>query len=257
MKKILSIALCAVAVSAFSASTETILGQVGVTAITTSLSNAIVAVSYNDLAGGEGMVCSNLVKTTNLTEGDMLVEFRDDKYTGWMLMEDQGTKVKYWKEQMGAFVDSAGKQLTLVGSSADTVTNMVGTGIWLVRKKPTEKNPTDGEEVPVPFYIYGKPVTSPTSKTVADTWTLIGNPTQGTVEITAARFGQDELSEGDEIVIPVAPSGNLSRYTFSAKYGWRTTGADGEWVKTSPSLGAGLGCWIRTTKAASISWISQ
>ena len=252
MKKILSIALCAAAVSAFSASTEALLGEVGVTAITSSLSNTIVAVSYDDLAGGTGMVCSNLVKTTNLTAGDMLVEFRDDKYTGWVLKEDEGTKVKYWKEQLGAFVDNAGKQLTLVGSSADTVTNTVGTGIWLVRQNPIDTNGNTNS-----FYIYGKPVTSPTSKTVADTWTLVGNPTQGTVEITAARFGQNELSEGDEIVIPVAPSGELSRYTYSAKYGWRTTNADGKWVSTPPSLDAGLGCWIRTTKAASINWISK
>lgn len=85
MKKILSIALCAAAVSAFADPTKTEFGKVGVTAITSSLSNTIVAISYDDLAGGEGMVYSNLVKTANLTEGDRLVEFRDNKYTGWVL----------------------------------------------------------------------------------------------------------------------------------------------------------------------------
>ena len=255
MKKLLSFALCVTAVSAFAASTETVLGQVGVTAITNSLKNAIVAVSYDDLAGGSGMVVSNFVKTTNLTTGDQLAIFNNGEgaeiYDTWVLEENE-RGVKYWAKNAKTFtVDADGQLKEGTGLAASGVTNAVGTGIWLVRQNPMK----DGKVLP--FYIYGKPVVSPTSKTVADTWTLIGNPTQGTVEIAAARFGADELSDGDEIVIPVAPSGDLSRYTYSLKFGWRTTDAEGKWVKTSPSLDEGLGCWIRTTKAASINWISK
>ena len=248
MKKLLSIALCATVFSAFATSTEALLGEVGVTAITSSLSNTIVAVSYDDLAGGSGMVCSNLVKTTNLTPGDSLVEFRDDKYTGWVLVEDEQTKVKYWREQLGAFVDNAGKQLTLVGSSADTVTNTVGTGIWLVRQNPIDTNGNTNS-----FYIYGKPVSNSKSTTVAGKWTLIGNPKQETVTITEDKVvGASYL---DELVVPVDPDGKLCRYQFKEGNGWRTTDANGEWVKDEPpKLGAGLGCWILTQKDASITW---
>ena len=247
MKKILSIALCAAAVSAFAAPTETELGQVGVTAITSSLSNTIVAVSYDDLAGGSGMVCSNLVKTTNLTPGDSLVEFRDDKYTGWVLVEDEQTKVKYWREQLAAFVDNAGKQLTFVGSSADTITNMVGTGIWLVRQDPSK-----------PFYIYGKPATSPKSTIAAGRWTLIGNPTQGEMTIGKEKATGvvivENATDQDQIVVPVPPDGKLAYYIFKTGKGWRTTTEDGQWSTTPPKLGAGLGCWILTQKDASITW---
>ena len=247
MKKLLSIVFCAAAVSAFGEETATAertadLGTVGVTAITSSLSNTIVAVSYDDLAGGEGMVCSNLVKTTNLTEGDMLVEFRDDKYTGWVLMEDQGTKVKYWKEHLGAFVDSAGKQLMLVGSSADTVTNMVGTGIWLVRKKPTAKNQTDGEEVPVPFYIYGKPVSDPVSHISANTWTLVGNPLQNTT-VTASTIQVTDAKTGDQIVT-VGENGTLLYFAYVKNQGWSGL----------PDIGPGIGFWIKTQADTTITW---
>ena len=189
MKKILSIALCAAAVSAFG-DTETELGQVGVTAITTSLSNAIVAISYDDLAGGQ-MVYSNLVKTANLTKGDRLVEFRDDKYTGWVL-EESGN-VKYWKEMNEIFVDGSGNQITPVSPTADTIRGAVGTGIWLMRQKPT-----DSSSAPIPFYIYGKPVSTLKSQIEAGKWTLVGNPTQepktigvsdGQVKVVGAKEG--------------------------------------------------------------------
>ena len=257
MKKLLSIALCATAVSAFAVDESSPkvaeLGIVGVTAITTSLSNAIVAVSYDDLTGGSGIIVSNFVKTTNLTKGDQLVIFTNGFYEAWTLASNETTHVQYWEAPTAKLtINAQGKLEASEGTPAADIAQSVGTGIWLVRQNPIDTNGNTNS-----FYIYGKPVTSPTSKTVADTWTLVGNPTQGTVEITAARFGQDELSEGDEIVIPVAPSGELSRYTYSAKYGWRTTNADGKWVATPPSLDAGLGCWIRTTKAASINWISK
>lgn len=251
MKNLLTIALCAAAVSALADPTEVELGEVGVTEIRSALSNTIVAVSYDDLAGGTGMVCSNLVKTTNLTKGDMLVEFRDNKYTGWVLAEDTETQVKYWQERLETFVDNAGNQLSFVGSSADTITNAVGTGIWLVRQNPTAKT-TDGREEPVPFYIYGKPAENPISNIASNKWTLIGNPKQEEVTISADKVvGASYL---DELVVP-AEGGKLCRYQFKDGKGWRTTGSDGKWVDNAPpKLDAGLGCWILTQKDASIAW---
>ena len=242
MKKILSIALCVTAVSAFADPAEVVLGQVGVTAITTSLSNVIVAVSYDDLAGGTGMVYSNLVKTTNLTAGDRLVEFRNNKYTGWVL--EQSGDVKYWREQQGVFKDSAGKDITLSSPAADTATGAVGTGIWLVRQ-----NPTDDKGV-VPFYIYGKPVSAAESKIPAGTWTLVGNPLQQhEVKIgTATDEGEfvavvDGAQTGDQIVT-VDNDGTLLYFGYVKNKGWDEL----------PNIKPGIGFWIRTEAATTIKW---
>ena len=246
MKKLLSIVLCATAVSAFAGSTEVELGTVGVTAITSSLSNTIVAVSYDDLAGGSGMIVSNFVKTTNLTAGDQLAIFNNGTgtegiYDTWVLRKN-GNDVLYWERNEKTYMVGTNGQLKVgTGTPASSITNAVGTGIWLVRKDPSK-----------PFYIYGKPVSDPVSHISANTWTLVGNPTQELVEIgTNKVVGASYL---DELVVP-AEDGTLCRYQFKEGKGWRTTGSEGQWVDNAPpKLDAGLGCWIWTQKNASITW---
>ena len=253
MKKILSIVLCAVVTSAFAAGDPIIsdsLGTVGVTEITTSLSNAIVAVSYDDLADNEGgMVYSNLVKTANLTEGDKLVEFRDDKYTGWVLAKDGQTGVLYWQETNQAFLDASGKQINLFGSAAATARGAVGTGIWLVRQNPTVGN------VAKPFYIYGKPVSNPTLELVTNKWNLVGNPMQGAAQVAF----DGTVTEGDQIVIPIEPAGALCRYTYhigksEQTTGWRKVNSADQWEYGLPNIQSGLGFWIQTKEVVSLSW---
>lgn len=259
MKKILSIVLCAATASAFANPTEVVLGEVGVTAITTSLSNAIVAVSYDDLADNEGgMVYSNLVKTTNLNVNDKLIQFSYDgsdkgKYTSWLLKEGTtsgGAKYKYWEGQAEAYKNDSGSDLLQTSPAPDTVRGAVGTGIWLVRQ-----HPADGD-TPIPFYIYGKPSTSRTVELAAGKWNLVGNPTTNEVTIT------EEMVDGavnyDQIVTPVAPSGKLCYYTFWSGSGWLKPNSDGTgWVAEPPKLGPGLGCWIKTKNAATINWPSD
>ena len=246
MKKLLSIALCAVTASAFAegepAAAE--LGTVGVTAITTSLSNAIVAVSYDDLAGGEGIVVSNFVKTTNLTVGDQLAVFTNGVYSTWKLEQvDGATGPKYWAKNEKEFtVGSDGKLQEGTGSAAADVTQAVGTGIWLVRQKPIAEGGSTNT-----FYIYGKPVTSRTLTLVKDKWNLVGNPMQVRATISGT------FSDGDEIVVPLEPYGLLSRYTYFTD-GWQKVNKNDQWEKVIPVLQPGLGCWIRTKEAISITW---
>ena len=241
MKKLLSIALCAAAVSAFG-DTIVSLGQVGVTEINSGLSNTIVAVSYNDLAGGTGMVVSNFVKTTNLTKGDQLAIFNGTgTYDTWTL-EESTDGVKFWAKSDVTFtVDATGKLATGTGTAASDITQLVGTGIWLVRQNWTK-----------PFYIYGKPVTNPTSTTAAGAWTLIGNPNQ----TGSNRIVVSNPKDFDQIVIPNASNGTLCYYTYKSGKGWRTTDGD-HWVEEKvnpPMLGAGLGCWIWTQETCTINW---
>lgn len=250
MKKILSIALCAAAVSAFAVPTEVELGAVGVTAITSSLSNTIVAVSYDDLAGGQ-MVYSNLVKTTNLTVGDRLVEFRDDKYTGWVLALAESGNVKYWKETNEIFVDGSGHQINLISSTADTVRGAVGTGIWLMRQ-----NPTDTSGNPLPFYIYGKPVSSKTTTTQAGKWNLLGNPNE------TGSFSGFTPVVGDQIAIPV--DNGFRTYRCRVKDGdpqwfYETYKSENETatatkVYEAPSVDAAKGLWYYTQDSQTINW---
>ena len=259
MKKILSIALCAAAVSAFadgaSPANDVVLGTVGVTEITTSLSNAIVAISYDDLAGGQ-MVYSNLVKTANLTEGDKLVEFRDNKYTGWVL--EKSGNVLYWREQNEFLVDGSGNQINLISPTADTVRGAVGKGIWLVRQ-----NPTDEKGDAKPFYIYGKPVNDPKTTIVGSKINLVGNPLTRDVELTAAKFVSDPEgsapADGDRIEIP-GGDGVLGRlvYTYNEKVAaWITFGSDHMPTTGNPTIPANLGFWyVSKGSGFKIDWSS-
>lgn len=245
MKKILSIALCATAVSAFADSTETVLGQVGVTAITSSNQNTIVAVSYDDLTGGSGIVVSNFVKTANLTKGDQLAIFNNgtgtEIYDTWVLKDEGG--VKYWaKNNKTFYVDANGQLLAGEGTPASSITNAVGTGIWLCRaQKPTQ---------PFTFYIYGKPVSDPVSHISAGTWTLVGNPLQkNMVKIgTAADKGEfvtvvDGAQTGDQIVT-VGENGTLLYFAYVKNQGWSGL----------PDIGPGIGFWIKTQADTTIAW---
>lgn len=255
MKKILSIVLCAAAVSVFGDTTEAVLGgEIGVTTISNSFKNTIVAVSYNDLdpSVASGIAVSNFVKTANLDADDQLAIFNGTgTYDTWVLKENEG--VKYWDRNEKTYTVGTDGALTVgEGNAASDITQVVGTGIWLIRKNPTENDNAK------PFYIYGKPATSMISTTTADTWTLIGNPTQSEIAI-----GKDMVkgaSEGDQIVVPVAPNGNLCYYMFHSTEGWQRTsiGEDGKPVhKKDLKLGAGLGCWIKTQGAAQITWSSN
>ena len=246
MKKILSIALCATALSAFATSTEVELGAVGVTAITSSLSNTIVAVSYDDLAGGSGMIVSNFVKTTNLTEGDQLAIFNngtgtEEIYDTWVLRKN-GSNVLYWEKNEKTYrVDADGKLEVGSGTPASGITNAVGTGIWLVRQ-----NPTDKDTKAIPFYIYGKPVSDPVSQIPANTWTLVGNPTQNiTVNFgTSANAVVTGAQTGDQIVT-VGTNGTLLYFVYVEDSGW---------VGGLPDIEPGIGFWIRTKAATTITW---
>ena len=250
MKKLLSIALCATAVSAFADPAEAVLGQVGVTAITSSLSNTIVAVSYDDLAGGTGMVVSNFVKTTNLTKGDQLAIFNNgtgtEIYDTWVLKKN-GSNALYWEKNEKTYMVGTNGQLKVgTGTPASSITNAVGTGIWLVRQKPTENN------VALPFYIYGKPVSDPVSHIKAGTWTLVGNPTQKTPVKIGPQSGENVgtnavvkgAKTGDQIVT-VGANGTLQYFVYVEGSGW---------VGGLPDIDPGIGFWIRTQAATEITW---
>ena len=64
------------------------------------------------------------------------------------------------------------------------------------------------------------------------------------------------VSDKDQLVLPVAPSGKLCYYTYWSGSGWCTQKSSA-WVAEPPTLQAGLGCWILTKEDASINWVTN
>lgn len=237
MKKLLSVAVAALAVAAVADYTPQ---QVGVTAVTTTLKSTVVSVPFTSLAGGN-ISAKELVKTTNLASGTILYVFQNNAYTGWVLSENQ------WIPATSAStVDGVS-----VGVPADNQKLDAGDAIWLVR-------PSADTAASKTFYIYGTP-TNLTSKAIAATsddavYTLVANPLQSNATISI-----ETVAAGDEIIIP--GDGVPTRYIYKTK----RDGSDGTWrcngqAASLPPIAVGQGFWyIRAANspAATISFASN
>ena len=234
MKKLLSIAVCASAVAAFATDTEVVCGSVGVTAVTSSLTNTVVAVSFTDLASSGDITVSNIVKTANLEVDDILYVFNGSSYESYTLKASGG--VKYWDKTVN-YTLGAGGLTASEGTAASLATLAVGQGLWLVRGPNW-----NGSEFT--FYIYGKPLESAASTSLAAGGAaLVGNPTQASLvpTITGAQ-------EGDIIQIPDPANAALqmTKYKYMKDKSdnnalkW-TTKKNGSYVRTLPSIAAGMG----------------
>ena len=236
MKKLLSIAVCASAVAAF-ATTNVTCGTVGVTAVTSSLTNTVVAVSFTDLASSGNITISNIVKTANLEVGDILYVFDGSSYESYTLQASGG--VKYWDKTANYSLGSSGLTAS-EGTAASMATLAVGQGLWLVRGPNWDGNAFT-------FYIYGKPANE-TTVSVSAGQNLIGNPTASPVSPTV-----DGATTGDQVRIP-------QNYTFPVTYTWNGT----SWRYTDPGtrqkvsvanlpiIPAGTGFWYVAKGSATI-----
>ena len=253
MKKLLSIAVCASAVAAFATDTEIPLGDIGVTAITSDLTNTIVGVSYKELGDGDGNITiSNIVKTANLTAGDLLHVFKDaSNYETYTLTSGAGGTL-YWNQTLNYKINQYGDLVEDTTSSANVATLGPGAGLWLVRKGWNGASSFT-------FYIYGKPVTSAVSTTLtAGTPALIGNPTQ-----TAQVPTITTPAAGDIIQIPDSANAALrvTKYKYMADktdgntLKW-TTKKSGSYVRELPNIAPGKGFWYIPVSgnAPTISW---
>lgn len=228
MKKLFVLAALASVSAAFAE--EVKIGEIGVTAVTCSGKNTIVALSYEDMAGGQ-ITADKIVKTTNLAEGDQLMVWNGNQYSTWRLNAN-----KEWVAPSQVVVYKSPNDVEQhPGFSANEVTSAVGTGFWLIQENPVST-----------IYIYGKPATSLTSTTVGGKWTLIGNPTQAAIDIIE-KLG-DNCKANDQIAL-AGVGGNLVYYTYTGKY-WRSLTEK----VTELQLGAGLGCWIKTVDDRNIDW---
>ena len=241
MKKLLSIAVCASAVAAFADPTPTTvtLETVGVTAITSTYTNTVVAVSYKELGDlDSNITVSNIVKTANLSDGDLLYVFNDGKYQSYTLKTAGG--VKYWDRTLDYVVGSNGQLTTDNTPAANIATLASGSGIWLVR-------PNGWEGASFTFYIYGKSAPVTTVNVAANTTALVGNPTQ-----TSKAPSISGATSGDQILVPANNKVGMQTYNYNGSV-WSTR-INKVRQEGLPTINAGTGFWYVAKGAVTINW---
>ncbi len=255
MKKLLSMALCAAAVAAFAE--ETTITTVGVTAITlpANQKNTIIAASFKELATGDNISIANIVKATNLANGDKILLYTaKNTYSAW----SWNATSKAWEKAAKTYtVGKDGVATESTGDAPETTTATVGTGLWIVRASDT---PSETK-----IALYGTYVENKAYTTTANAWNLVGNPMQKMVEISKG-------AEGDRIMVPQGTMGAMRTYEYGTEgeqTGWyyvtSTTEEKtiaGELVSVAkitkafenPSIAAGAGFWYLTKSAVELSW---
>ena len=232
MKKLLSIAVAAMAAVALADDpvvTGTPSTEIGVTKITTTKQNTIVAVPFSSLRANGPVSAKDLVKITNLADGTQLFVFDGSAYSAWVL--DEGVWEAATSATLGGIV---------VGTPAEDQTLATGSAIWLVRPE----SDTGSKD----FYVYGKFEANVSQSIVVGT-NLIANPLQG-----KATFNFEAATAGDVITVPndnVAPV----RYTYDGT-NWKRPGASrfAAPVVEKPDLEAGCGFWYTAKKVGTMTW---
>ena len=245
MKTVFSVGFAVLMVSTLVAGDpiEQKIGEVAVTAVTSSMQNTIVAMSFKDF-NDSALDVSKLVKTGNLEVGDILRVYNGTANTSYRLKSD-GT----WEQAVLLGVDANGG----LASNDVLPTPAIGTGIWLIRKN---ENPTGD------IILYGKPANGTTSTVTGGAWNLIGNPTQ-----TDANFAEldSAIVAGAKAQVPKA-GGGFTVYTCDG-----TDWSHEEWESaTHPILGeykkkktvidstitiaGGTGLWYYTPNSGTVTW---
>lgn len=229
MKKLLSLAVASFAFAAMADYT----GQtIGVTKITTTNKNTIVAVPFTSLTNSVADISANdLVSTVGLPAETQLQVFKNNQYYGWQLDQNDG-----WV--------AVGDQ---VASSADVIANSTvacGGAIWVVLKNV----PATAQDI----YIYGdfsEPTTE--SSIAADHANLIANPLQS--DATFALTGAPV--KGDMIIIP--SDGSAESYSYG-RGGWVNNGNSIDLASITVKVGQGFWYVSKSTSGVSkIIWSAK
>lgn len=207
MKKILTIAVASIAVSAIA---DSFSPDIGVTTLSLSLKNNIIPVQFESLVAGtaDGKVTADaLVCTNNIGVDSHLYVFQNNAYTAWTLTAAgwEAIDTSSLTDGISAGVPAAGETLS------------VGSAIWL--SFPTVP------ESPKLVSVYGKVATATNSTIMAGTSdspknSLVCNPTGATVTGSALAGKLADMAtkpvKGDKITyLGGATSGAYFTYTGS------------------------------------------
>lgn len=209
MKKLLTIAVATLAITAVNAYTAQ---QVGVTTIQTTSQNTIIPVPFTSLANSSTPVTAkDLVKTTGLAENTWLLYFDGAKYNAWKLNSS-----KVWVPGTYATIPGA-----TVSPAANDLSVSAGGAMWIVLPSADSVNIT----------VYGSYVNQSSSTVTAGNTMLVANPKQA--DATPSPVGSNK---GDTITILDGTDAGTYTYNGSA---W------GSYVK--PGSGYGLPSWTEKT----------
>jgi len=251
MKKLLSFAcVCAACATVTADPTEITCGNaVGMLTISSTNADTIVAVPFGELATGESVCASNLVKTANLSKGDDLFVYNQStkKWLAWELAKSKGTpSYLYWKSIEEVSFNAKGELVKDTTDSPSTTYLATGSAIWLKRKK----NPKE-EGKAIPFYVYGSYKQALSTTVTKDVNNLVANPTENEMEIVGAETGDQ--------VRRVVSEQQVKQYNKIAE-GWRWTDfVDNKIVFRTNSvlkLPAGQGVWYKPKTTRTITWRS-
>ena len=191
------------------------------------------------------MNVAKLVKTTNLTAGDVLIFFDGTNYKSWGL----NSGCTEW-EPINVVASDSPLGVELSGGAANT-TIVRGQGVLLHRQ-----NPKDGSGNAVPFYLYGQYTPAPATTTVAAGSTmLLANPNP------AASFSFSAITPGagDKIVVTGSSIPKVYTYEDSA-WGYEKTEVTTTYgiqvqrktrVTDESSVEAGKGFWYKRPSGGS------
>lgn len=238
-----------------------IFGIIKIESVTT---NTIIAVPWTWYSAEEPAAThipsDKLVKTTNLTDGDRLLQYRrdgerGDHYESWILEDGEWTPIP-------TVTSNAVYQAV---SGADGAVSVRGYGLWLVRQHPVyTEGPDKGK--PIPFWLHGQSIIrQEVSKAYGGTrtkptYTMMGNPYCEPVRINDLAFAGD-IGRDDRIIVP--NGANASKYLeYKSKKGWRwarpTESGDAlqNTYDYDVSVPAGTGFWYvrRTAGDLTVTW---
>lgn len=235
MKKLLAMAISTGALAALAVDVAT----VGVTEVTTTNQNTIVAVPFEKLGGGDIDV-HDIVKTTGLPAGTQLFVFNGSSYTAWTI---DGSTPNQWT---GLEIASLNGVQVAKGADYELA---AGSAIWLVLPTAPAAN------TPQKFIVYGAYKTGVTSKVVKGA-NLVANPLQGKAEFVY------NATDGDTIVVPNDFAAPKYYYygTINGEKCWYSKG-EGRFAKPvvwEPVLEIGRGFWYVSKNAhvGEMSWKS-
>ena len=217
----------------------------GLMAVDSGTANTIVATPWLSATGEGSVLVSNLVKTTNLSEGDKLYVINGNgasaSYDGWQISGGNWAPIGKYQVAANGTVSSVG------GASASDRAIVRGQGVWLVRSDASK-----------PFYLYGEYSASSATTEITEAgtqnapkWYLVGNASTSAFEFNAAGKFSGTINAKDTIVIPTSAAPLVLTYTNNVWTGQAVSNytdsvlgtIDVYYSVTTNSVPAGTGFW--------------
>ena len=217
---------------------STVFGIIKVESPHTSTLVSVPWAASSGAAEEKAINVADVVKTSNLTEGDRLLAYNAGRgaYDGWSLAKASDGTLG-WEP-----VTTVTAEGMAVAAGEATATLVRGQAIWLVRQDCSK-----------PFFLQGQYASAPASVAVAGgtaetpAYTLLGNALRGEVGVNELAWG-DAPAEGDRLSIPGGAVARVLTWDAAKGVWYRmvptvTGGVVKNVRKEDDRIGAGAGFW--------------